>query len=254
MVGSNDSSFEEWKESRSCSFLGCASTDFKDGRRKSGVYCILNFVGLKMYVGSAKNLATRWSVHKSELNRNKHHAPRLQNAWNKYGSPYFRFIILAYCSEDELRQLEQTYIDSLRPVYNVIKKVGQGPNPGMSLIAGREHGRPAGWKHTDEAKAKMRRPRPSIAGENNPWYGKGLKGKDSPFWGRKRPYMAEFNRRSKGRRVEQFTLEGVPVAVFPSTREAAKSIGLKWNGGIAACARGIQQKAHGYIWKYLDET
>lgn len=60
----------------------------------SGVYCILNLVNGKHYVGSSQNIRIRWRTHQGLLKRNKHHCLKLQRAWNKYGESNFRLDIL----------------------------------------------------------------------------------------------------------------------------------------------------------------
>lgn len=94
----------------------------------SGVYCILNTQNGKKYVGSSKNIYSRWQKHRSTLRHNYHHSPHLQNAWNKYGEDKFHFFVLERCDEDKLIEREQFYVDNLHPEYNteliVTKAVG----------------------------------------------------------------------------------------------------------------------------------
>ena len=63
------------------------------------VYQILNTETNKRYIGqtSHQNPAHRWSVHLSYLKQGKHHSPKLQNSWNKYGEFAFEFSIIANC-------------------------------------------------------------------------------------------------------------------------------------------------------------
>lgn len=58
----------------------------------SGIYCIINIVNNKVYIGATKNLADRKSQHFSELRNNKHPNEYLQNSWNKYGEENFAFV------------------------------------------------------------------------------------------------------------------------------------------------------------------
>ena len=59
-----------------------------------GIYKIINVINNKFYVGSAVNFARRKTRHFSELRRNKHSNPKLQNAWIKYGEAAFVFVIV----------------------------------------------------------------------------------------------------------------------------------------------------------------
>ena len=46
----------------------------------------------KVYVGQAQSerLQLRWDRHRSDLRKGKHHAVKLQRAWNKYGESALR--------------------------------------------------------------------------------------------------------------------------------------------------------------------
>lgn len=88
--------------------------------KKSGIYCILNLINQKKYIGSSKNIHSRISNHKMMLNNNKHYNKYLQNSWNKYSSKNFIYIILEFCDEQSLIVREQFYVDNLKPEYNFI--------------------------------------------------------------------------------------------------------------------------------------
>jgi len=61
---------------------------------KSGVYQILNVINGKRYIGSSKDILSRWRKHKQELQKRIHHSIHLQRAWNRYGEKSFVFEIL----------------------------------------------------------------------------------------------------------------------------------------------------------------
>lgn len=80
---------------------------------KCGIYCILNTITNKVYIGSSENISKRWYVHRRDLNngiREKHN-PYMQHAWNKYGESAFSFQVLEYCQTNELREREQWWLD-----------------------------------------------------------------------------------------------------------------------------------------------
>lgn len=80
--------------------------------KQSAIYCILNLVNGKVYVGSAVNVNNRWASHKSKFKKNKHVNVYLQRAWNKYTELAFEFIILEYVVEnDDLIDREQYWIN-----------------------------------------------------------------------------------------------------------------------------------------------
>lgn len=107
-----------------------------------GVYVIRNVHNNRLYVGSTKiGFGERFSEHRSDLNRNRHGNPRLQNSWNKRGEQSFAFFILEVCDNpDDTLMREQFFIDALNPYYNIAKDA-------ESCFFGR--------RHTKESKRKM---------------------------------------------------------------------------------------------------
>jgi group I intron endonuclease len=156
--------------------------------KKSGIYRILNTENGKCYVGSATNLQKRKSEHFRRLRGGIHVNARLQSSWNKHGEMAFEFSILELVDDHTLLvEREQFWIDTLESVvrgYNISPKAGSQlgmkhtkearakiaawglnmPAETRAKISAAGKGRPwtaamrekrTGWKHTDEAKAKM---------------------------------------------------------------------------------------------------
>lgn len=90
-----------------------------NNNRIAGIYCITNTLNGHKYIGSAVNIARRWSGHKSKLNKNIHHSRHLQNAWNKYGEQCFVFETVLLCNVESRLYYEQVLLDGLKPVYNI---------------------------------------------------------------------------------------------------------------------------------------
>lgn len=63
------------------------------------------------------------------------------------------------------------------------------------------------------------------------------------------------SRKVKGQKhpVEQLSLEGEVLAVWPSATEAAKQFKTT-QGTISTCARGERETAKGFKWRYLTEV
>lgn len=77
-----------------------------------GVYCFLNTVNKKRYIGSSQNMAQRLSIHRSQLRGNYHGNTHLQNAWNKYTETNFEIVILEFVDLlDNLIPREQFWLD-----------------------------------------------------------------------------------------------------------------------------------------------
>lgn len=96
---------------------------------KIGVYQIRNIGNNDLYVGSTTiSFKSRWSGHRRLLRSNKHHSIHLQRAWNKYGEESFVFEVLTTCPQEYCPKLEQWFLDSLEPRYNIKKKaINSGP-------------------------------------------------------------------------------------------------------------------------------
>lgn len=85
-----------------------------------GIYVIENILTHDIYVGSTMNLRKRWQLHCHHLRKGKHHAPKLQASWNKHGEGAFRFVPLCIMpDETERLAMEQHFITTLKPAYNV---------------------------------------------------------------------------------------------------------------------------------------
>lgn len=95
-----------------------------------GIYKIENIWDGKVYIGESNDIETRWKVHKDDLNNNKHHSYKLQEAWNKDGEISFVFEIIQevennlipYIIQCLLFIYEDKYIkqyDSINNGYNV---------------------------------------------------------------------------------------------------------------------------------------
>lgn len=91
-----------------------------------GVYVIRRLATDEIYVGSSRNIPTRWGQHRSDLRCGRHSSAHLQGAWNKDGESGFSYSVLEPCAFSELAAREQYYLDTLRPQLN-IKQHAVGP-------------------------------------------------------------------------------------------------------------------------------
>jgi len=92
--------------------------------KNSGVYIITNMENNHCYIGSAANVDNRKSVHWHLLKNGKHHSRYFQNAWDKYGEESFIFSVLTLCPHKLCIEMEQFFIDRLKPEYNMTPKAG----------------------------------------------------------------------------------------------------------------------------------
>lgn len=97
--------------------------DFKL-KNKTGIYKISNTINDRIYIGSAVDLYNRFHLHKSDLNKNKHHSKTLQRFVNKYGFENLVFSLIEACIKSDLLKKEQYWLDTLSPFYNNCKIAG----------------------------------------------------------------------------------------------------------------------------------
>lgn len=116
---------------------------------ENGIYKIINIINGKIYIGSAfcvGGIKRRWVVHKSSLNRHRHHNKYLQSAWIKYGSENFIFEVVEIINRvEDVLSREQYYIDFYESYndkigYNICK------NASAPML---------GIKHSEESKKKI---------------------------------------------------------------------------------------------------
>jgi group I intron endonuclease len=91
---------------------------------ETGIYQIVNQVNGKKYIGSTyEGFRVRWQRHVRELKQGRHHCMPLQRSWLKHGEDNFKFEIIIECTKEEMKDLEQFYIDEIGD-YNVCKIAG----------------------------------------------------------------------------------------------------------------------------------
>lgn len=110
----------------------------------------------RFYIGSSVDVYHRWIEHKSNLSRGKHHSPKIQNHYNKYGDNDLVFEVIEYCARNNLLKREQHYLDTLNPWFNTYPVAGSplGHKPTKEHI---EKVRKAGIgrKVSDETRRKI---------------------------------------------------------------------------------------------------
>ena len=84
----------------------------------SGVYKITNTITGDFYIGSSKNVKSRWTDHKCPSTWKKCPNNPMYLDMQKYGVDKFVFEILAEVEADKLKETEQQFIEKLKPTYN----------------------------------------------------------------------------------------------------------------------------------------
>ena len=84
----------------------------------SAVYKITNKITGECYVGSSKNVYSRWANHKCPSTWKKHSNNRMYQDMQKYGVEQFHFEIIVPAAPTRLKVCEQEFIDIYHPTYN----------------------------------------------------------------------------------------------------------------------------------------
>jgi group I intron endonuclease len=109
------------------------------------IYCFVNKLNNKIYIGSTINFEKRISNHLSLLKSNRHYNRHLQAAWNKYGEDTFVIDIIEFISnQNNLIRREQYWLDyykSYDPKYGYNIRIKAESNCGI--------------KWTDKSRQKM---------------------------------------------------------------------------------------------------
>lgn len=193
-------------------------------RGLSGIYLILNKFTLDYYIGSASTgkLHARFSNHLFNLNGSK----VVKNAVKKYGISSFAFMVLELYPEiinkennKKLLDLEDFYLKSLLPNYNILTEAGSS----------------FGYKHSEITRLKMKanyseERRMAIGSLNR---GKSLSTSTIEFMRqaaltRRKPlYSAEAldNMKKKSRAIRVYNFDYTVYGEFTSIVDGAKSLG-----------------------------
>lgn len=186
----------------------------------SGIYCIKNVLNNKKYIGSTLNFRFRLRNHFYELRKNKHGNIHLQNAFNKYGIKFFKFMILEECEpiKDTLLFIEQKYLDT-SPDYN-ISKIARCVSGDIVAKANRKRV----WK---ESSLKLK----------------------SDFM----KYESEWNKKQR-KEVIKFTMDGSFIEVYESITAAAESVGGRNRRiNVKRCCYGLSKSAYNHKWQFKND-
>lgn len=193
-------------------------------RNLSGIYLILNKVTLDYYIGSASTgrFHARFSNHLFHFNGSK----TVKNAVKKYGLSSFAFMVLELFPEivnkennKKLLDLEDFYLKSLLPNYNILTEAGSS----------------FGYKHSEITRIKMKT---NYSEQRRMTIGNLNKGKSfSPetielirkaALSRTKPTYSEQaidNMKNKSKALLVYNLDYTVFGEFPSMIEASKSLG-----------------------------
>lgn len=113
--------------------------------KRSGIYVIAHVSSGLVYVGSAVNLARRFSQHRCSLNAGRHWNIRMQRTWTKYGAAAFAFSVVEFVDDKAALLARESEWISRMNAANHIHGFNYLPHGGGWL----------GGKHKEETKKKI---------------------------------------------------------------------------------------------------
>ena len=84
----------------------------------SAVYKITNVITGDFYIGSSKNVKSRWACHKCLSVWNRYSNSQMYLDMKNYGIDKFELEILEEVEAEQLKETEQKFIETLKPTYN----------------------------------------------------------------------------------------------------------------------------------------
>lgn len=84
----------------------------------SAVYKIINTITGDFYIGSSKDVKHRWAHHKCHSSWNIQPNNPLYKDMQKYSLENFEFQVLEEVEPAKLKEMEQQFIETLKPTYN----------------------------------------------------------------------------------------------------------------------------------------
>ena len=193
-----------------------------------GIYKITNTVNGKIYVGQSIDIARRWEDHINKKGQNS----LISQAIKKYGFKAFTFEVLEECTQNELDDLEQYWIDfydSCNNGYNLTLG-GQGsPKYKVADIL-------ASFEKTQNITQTARECGCSLNVARRIIHGEGI----------------NFHEQSDAKPIEAINPETLQtIKQFTSIRDAASSLNVS-PAAISAALKGTHKTACGYYWKEID--
>ena len=92
-----------------------------------GIYCILNLINGKQYIGLSRDIHRRWGEHLTDFRNHTHDNLYLQSSWYKYGAENFTFTVIELCDEKLLSEREKYYI---KYYHTQVREGGYNLTPG----------------------------------------------------------------------------------------------------------------------------
>lgn len=231
----------------------------------SGIYAIINRDNLKIYVGSGVRLNHRWTEHRHDLSKKKHHSRYFQRAFDKNPDAFEIQVIeeLPGSEKFKLIEREQFWMDFYQSYlpekgYNISPKAdscqgikrdpeyvarvsaslkGRKMSPERLVIHRKAMMGHRGRKFTQEQKAEQSR-RFTGRKASKEWRDNISKGHKANPW--------------QQRAVLQFSLDGKFIRRFEQVLHAEALFGGR--ADIHSACKGKVRQSNGFVWRYATEA
>jgi len=202
------------------------------------IYKATNTINGKAYIGFDSDWPSRKERHKKNIN---YRSQYFYNAIKKYGWDNFSWKVLYQSLDGEhcLKVMENYFICEYRTY------TGFSDCKGYNVTLGGEGC--LGYQHSDEMKKYLSNVQSQKVGILNPFYNK--KHKPKTIAGNRKKNIEIFTK-LKGKKVNQYDMDGNLINTHDGIRSAARSVNLKCYNQISLCCRGVKENYCGYIWKY----
>ena len=188
----------------------------RQNRGRAGVYCWINKLSGKSYVGSSVNLSKRFNQYYNYNHLVENKNMIICRALLKNGYSKFMVEILEFCDKSRLLEREQYYLDLLKPEYNILTKAGSS----------------LGFKHSEDTILKMQKAKrtpENLIKSREQMKKLKLKPFSPALRARISATMAKFNVSTKGKKVVFTNIETNEKLSFLSFREAALKMKISRN-------------------------
>jgi len=205
-----------------------------------GIYKIRNLKNDKIYIGSSINLMKRQRDHFRSLNLKNHYNLKLQRSFNKHSKDNFIFEIILECNKEDLLKMEQYYIDTLKPLYNIRTIANSNLGTKRSAITKlKMRNAQLGKKMSNESKLKMSAKRIGIKLSDETKLRMKISANNSDKIGTRRIV-------SKICPITSNILE-----IYKSIAEAGIKNNINKNS-ISNCLAGVTKTSGNFKWKYHE--
>lgn len=260
-------------------------------KKLSGIYCFVNKVNGKKYIGQAQDIFDRRKQHKYRFSnlRDTGYRSAFHSALRKYGWENFDFYILQLCDIKDLDRKEEHWIRRLNTLcpngYNIILRAcqsrkikeisrqNQAPVKKEARLSSKDIdlnlindilvssfeavARKYGYTSGNAIKKRLQANGLPYKKKELFEYWENITNSPHPVVIAKRKREKEkmlWNKKYAPKQVFQISIDTKEIiACFPSTKEAQRCTGIN-SGQISECAREKITQAGGYLWQYTAEV